>query len=138
MLFRSSLPTVNEVDQNSFRPLTGIMVLIDVTDIINDYCEKKFPSPYGDYGSYQLPLVSLRNLSLISFRPLTGIMVLITGSHRLAALREIEEFPSPYGDYGSYHVVSSRNIRKCKKQVSVPLRGLWFLSANCSNDLLWR
>ena len=37
----------------SFRPLTGIMVLI-VVDVAEDlkYDIIEFPSPYGDYGSY--------------------------------------------------------------------------------------
>ena len=41
----------------SFRPLTGIMVLT-VTRCIFDGRNvfEEFPSPYGDYGSYQHPL----------------------------------------------------------------------------------
>ena len=59
----------------SFRPLTGIMVLIGLgrgSAASSDV----FPSPYGDYGSYQ-------------DRP---------------KLKELwrKWFPSPYGDYGSY------------------------------------
>ena len=54
----------------SFRPLTGIMVLI----IIQPRLE--FPSPYGDYGSYQESFADIVEASYM--------------------------FPSPYGDYGSY------------------------------------
>ena len=84
-----------------------------------------FPSPYGDYGSYQGTMqeqlkleqevsVPLRGLWFLSwslvfhsvdsdrFRPLTGIMVLI------------------------YH--TAEKIENNNKPVSVPLRGLWFLS----------
>ena len=38
---------------------------------------KKFPSPYGDYGSYLKTLLQVRQMTTKSFRPLTGIMVLI-------------------------------------------------------------
>ena len=44
-------------------------------------------------------------------------------------------FPSPCGDYGSYrHLVAEREVHMLI-QVSVPLRGLWFLSRviNCRN-----
>ena len=37
----------------SFRPLTGIMVLIDgYFDWLEWLNMEEFPSPYGDYGSY--------------------------------------------------------------------------------------
>ena len=39
-----------------FRPLTGIMVLIDTSDEEDQGEIVLFPSPYGDYGSYQHPL----------------------------------------------------------------------------------
>ena len=85
-----------------FRPLAGIMVLIMKRIICIDSKDNKFPSPCGDYGSY----LDIKSLPLVN---------------------EVE-FPSPCGDYGSYlpmpkvlHVVT-------KAYVSVPLRGLWFLS----------
>ena len=63
---------------NSFRPLTGIMVLIDIVNLIQSFvAQKEFPSPYGDYGSYRL-----RNL------------------WKVLSLKR--KFPSPYGDCGSY------------------------------------
>ena len=89
--------------EEGFRPLAGIMVLIASTNklYILDYI--KFPSPCGDYGSY--PFLSIWDSSK---------------KHR--------KFPSPCGDYGSYpsrcHYRDGRRLQK----VSVPLRGLWFLS----------
>ena len=59
-----------------------------------------FPSPYGDYGSYQALIITC-SFFIISFRPLTGIMVLIENQRKGKALRAVM-FPSPYGDYGSY------------------------------------
>ena len=62
-----------------FRPLTGIMVLI--YHVCSDYYSSEtmeFPSPYGDYGSYQHP----------------ATFTLDSNTQ--------QEFPSPYGDYGSY------------------------------------
>ena len=102
----------NEVisfNSNSFRPLTGIMVLIvlSVDDgiqeglslfpspygdygsyrqgIMNHLAEtyaRKFPSPYGDYGSYQQPKSDYYHGESVCFRPLTGIMVLIRTLYR--------------------------------------------------------
>ena len=85
-----------------------------------------FPSPYGDCGSYQVWVETL-----MIFMP--------------------SQFPSPYGDCGSYRngrynkvwlvcrfrpltgiVVLIESIWggmcEFQKGVSVPLRGLWFLS----------
>ena len=39
----------------------------------------------------------------------------------------LAQFPSPYGDYGSYRALH-QNVKEYKNVVSVPLRGLWFLS----------
>ena len=95
-----------------FRPLAGIMVLIW---LIEDerYENYEFPSPCGDYGSYQLRLSSATTIAPgKSFRPLAGIMVLIM----------------PYDSY------------KCPDGgvVSVPLRGLWFLSTTTAAGACWR
>ena len=96
-------------NQNGFRPLTGIMVLIK-EDAIRNYVENMgFPSPYGDYGSYQS-----------SIQPFSWYRSL---------------FPSPYGDYGSYQG-NSVNERSTIINVSVPLRGLWFLSAPLINGFI--
>ena len=61
---------------SGFRPLTGIMVLIKLWHEAMQEGDAVFPSPYGDYGSYQKPLI----LVSCGMKP----------------------FPSPYGDYGSY------------------------------------
>ena len=60
-----------------FRPLTGIMVLI--LKFLDTHIGnlKQFPSPYGDYGSYRIITYSYMSFPYI-------------------------RFPSPYGDYGSY------------------------------------
>ena len=61
-----------------------------------------FPSPYGDYGSYH----EYENNGYTEescFRPLTGIMVLI-------------------------FLVLQKHTTENVGIVSVPLRGLWFLS----------
>ena len=39
--------------KSSFRPLAGIMVLIDLEALEMCYDDVQFPSPCGDYGSYQ-------------------------------------------------------------------------------------
>ena len=46
----------NDFNPNSFRPLTGIMVLIRFNAYGNLESANWFPSPYGDYGSYHKPL----------------------------------------------------------------------------------
>ena len=110
-----------------FRPLAGIMVLIW---LIEDerYENYEFPSPCGDYGSYQLRLSSATTIAPgKSFRPLAGIMVLINYDRRRSMLENMS-FPSPCGDYGSYLRHFSRTAGRKTGQVSVPLRGLWFLS----------
>ena len=62
-----------------FRPLAGIMVLIDNKDADTwNNTPQRFPSPCGDYGSYQ--------------------------KNKLGSMEKaISQFPSPCGDYGSYH-----------------------------------
>ena len=47
--------------------------------------QSKFPSPYGDYGSYQL-------------------------CRELGLKQQTFKFPSPYGDYGSYHAEREKKI----------------------------
>ena len=99
------LSTVNEVDQNkveeSFRPLTGIMVLI----VINLLLWIDFVRCFRPLTGIMVLIAKKMQESLgipKCFRPLTGIMVLICRSR--------------------YYEPPSRNV------VSVPLRGLWFLS----------
>ena len=92
-----------ELRGTSFRPLAGIMVLI-----------RK--------GSGNRCIRTGKK----SFRPLAGIMVLIclgTDGYRPTD----ETFPSPCGDYGSYHD-RFHDVQFELAVVSVPLRGLWFLS----------
>ena len=71
------------VETLSFRPLTGIMVLIHLI---------------GDDLAYLLQH---------SFRPLTGIMVLILDAECTDDTLDIM-FPSPYGDYGSYRQAATK------------------------------
>ena len=80
------------------------MVLITSDNFVNcGNTTREFPSPCGDYGSYLYVCMSFYWFSPSGFRPLAGIMVLIIN-------RKI-----PF--------LSARTIT-----VSVPLRGLWFLS----------
>ena len=62
---------------DSFRPLAGIMVLIDERSWLPVVQQTWFPSPCGDYGSYLKSLDIFFLLSIGGFRPLAGIMVLI-------------------------------------------------------------
>ena len=67
-----------------------------------------FPSPCGDYGSYR--------------------------DHILEEKRHDRKlFPSPCGDYGSYRTPCFPGENHLS-QVSVPLRGLWFLSTKAERD----
>ena len=111
----------------SFRPLAGIMVLIFYHTI--PQCRQ--------FGGFR-PLAGIMVLidgertdedvySTLGFRPLAGIMVLINCLFLVIRFSPSREFPSPCGDYGSY----LRLIFPEKQPyttVSVPLRGLWFLS----------
>ena len=63
----------------------------------------KFPSPYGDCGSYQVQQGKGKGRTT-RFRPLTGIVVLIA-KHSILSIQTAN-------------------------RVSVPLRGLWFLSGD--------
>ena len=89
--------------RKSFRPLAGIMVLIPVASGYKaEIGVEKFPSPCGDYGSYPYVPTIIPPKPWTSFRPLAGIMVLISCGCQIN--------------------------RYTKDYVSVPLRGLWFLS----------
>ena len=48
-------------------------------------------------------------------------------------LLPLPTFPSPCGDYGSYHLRTASEPGR-PDEVSVPLRGLWFLSAVSLHD----
>ena len=87
-----------------------------------------FPSPCGDYGSY---LARLRRPCICRrrrFRPLAGIMVLImTGVLKKPPITTWSFRPlAGIMVLINYRIMPQRYL--CK-HVSVPLRGLWFLSA---------
>ena len=79
---------IEDFDVISFRPLTGIVVLID-----ND----------KRTGNFQLRC----------FRPLTGIVVLI-GFSSAGNSGLVSMFPSPYGDCGSYQGDDVRDELYCR------------------------
>ena len=68
-----------EKNLSDFRPLAGIMVLIEV-------------------------YICVLSLSM-NFRPLAGIMVLIGVHFQVIEKDGKYIFPSPCGDYGSYHAL---------------------------------
>ena len=146
---------------DGFRPLAGIMVLIDAGNrtLTTEY--DMFPSPCGDYGSYHSRPSNRFVFNTIRFRPLAGIMVLIKGANNMTDEEKKIKFPSPCGDYGSYHnsdlyrgmiiptcfrpltgimVLIFLHFRMLRDDttVSVPLRGLWFLSFNSREVILWK
>ena len=118
-----------------------------------------FPSPYGDYGSYQhVTHYIVEGGPFDVSVPLRGLWFLsgqLVGYSKL-----IHQFPSPYGDYGSYPSVISTYSSMCAigfrpltgimvlisyllrifrlsfENVSGPLRGLWFLSAPLINGFI--
>ena len=73
------MTTITETMTSSFRPLAGIMVLISCGHTGTVQIYGTFPSPCGDYGSYQLQTFSVLSSQLV-------------------------KFPSPCGDYGSYRL----------------------------------
>ena len=93
-----------------FRPLAGIMALIGI-------------------------MIYLNNDGTDCFRPLTGIMVLIKYTASIIIPKSDTKFPSPYGDYGSYQF-EREGKQLLNQPVSVPLRGLWFLSAPFINAFM--
>ena|GEM_PF-2155424 len=119
---------------SGFRPLAGIMVLIQTVlidgliagrlvsvplrglwflsrlNFLTNLKKFKFPSPYGDYGSYHLSLSFLMAFRHLVSVPLRGLWFL---SRRLQT-----------------------RVRLPGRAVSVPLRGLWFLSAPFINGFM--
>ena len=83
-------------------PLRGLWFLSLSLITGNKSSNQSFPSPCGDYGSYQTGKKPQRSQLVESFRPLAGIMVLI--DYITSCMDWLEDL------------------------VSVPLRGLWFLS----------
>ena len=57
-------------------------------------------------------------------------MVLIL-NQQTRNLGQCDLFPSPCGDYGSY-LIEDERYENYDFEVSVPLRGLWFLSSTPS------
>ena len=86
----------------------------------------KFPSPCGDYGSYHIRLKKEYGEKLIGFPSPCGDY----GSYRgiYMCVIAVYEFPSPCGDYGSYRRPFPSHRKRRQIYISVPLRGLWFLS----------
>ena len=88
-------------------PLRGLWFLSPWTPWLRVRCSARFPSPYGDCGSYD--------------------------TNDYTENEVLSMFPSPYGDCGSYRLIIIGLTSKIFKNVSVPLRGLWFLSWNVIN-----
>lgn len=63
-------------------------------------------------------------------------MVLIIQIILVEATTRIVKFPSPCGDYGSYRQHYDYKCIPRNQEVSVPLRGLWFLSAPFINGFM--
>ena len=77
LIFKNDTVEVREKKTGSFRPLAGIMVLIGTIEPWQPNTNREFPSPCGDYGSYQSLIPCGSSVAIPSFRPLAGIMVLI-------------------------------------------------------------
>ena len=96
---------------------------------MNYHKQHKFPSPCGDYGSYHVVNAVNSYDGYFEFPSPCGDY----GSYQLERVRgclhKNDKFPSPCGDYGSYLLSTEYITQEEMKKVSVPLRGLWFLSA---------
>ena len=123
-----------KIIMGSFRPLAGIMVLIKFGSHAS-VLWYEFPSPCGDYGSYLFHDFFYEYANDDWFPSPCGDY----GSYQSRkddSIREVyEEFPSPCGDYGSYQNYGYI-FRHQLFTVSVPLRGLWFLSAPFINAFM--
>ena len=87
-------------DFNVSVPLRGLWFLsMNFDGEVNDVT-LQFPSPYGDYGSYRVPVLIFVISNL--------------------------EFPSPYGDYGSYQEIDRREQYK-GQDCFRPLTGIMVL-----------
>ena len=87
----------------------------------------QFPSPCGDYGSYRHGTRSYCSFKLESFRPLAGIMVLIKMKFSPKYRLTLASF-RPLAGIMVLIVMALVAIAVLNLRVSVPLRGLWFLS----------
>ena len=90
------------VDSKVSVPLRGLWFLSVEQFAATHDSMRLFPSPCGDYGSYQTLHDIWKSVWLL--------------------------FPSPCGDYGSYQPCPIP-FHQRHGRVSVPLRGLWFLSS---------
>ena len=117
---------IAKVDRNVSVPLRGLWFLSSCTGRNFIRRPRPFPSPYGDYGSYQLMFPMQVWVETLSFRPLTGIMVLIRGFLPVNTRNGICFRPLT----GIMVLIDGILNREWQKYVtvSVPLRGLWFLS----------
>ena len=86
------------------------MVLIDFAEKMECVGLITFPSPCGDYGSYQAYAYTETNVDRLDFRPLAGIMVLIRTLYRW--LYEAVEMAF----CGADHIFSSFFVF-CKKMI---------------------
>ena len=117
-----------------FRPLTGIVVLIGKREIIYTFLKLSFRPLTGIVVLILYAANTLYRKFDGSFRPLTGIVVLITSEYGTTISILEEKFPSPYGDCGSYRL-PILSLDSPQSTVSVPLRGLWFLSHKMRSSL---
>ena len=92
-------------------PLRGLWFLSTTLPMKPTRLFQPFPSPCGDYGSY---------LNEVNHDKVSEIK---------------KSFPSPCGDYGSY-LATMVCIQPYAAMVSVPLRGLWFLSNTMIDSLV--
>ena len=58
MVLIEGMEWLKKIAGMSFRPLTGIMVLINDDYFRFNGYGNLFPSPYGDYGSYRLSCIT--------------------------------------------------------------------------------
>ena len=87
-----------------------------------------FPSPCGDYGSYPGGIPTEVNKWQLGFRPLAGIMVLIVLSTPPAFVLSQDQVSVPLRGLWFLSDSQDSDMEDAGKIVSVPLRGLWFLS----------
>ena len=97
---------------------------------VRRYVLPMFPSPCGDYGSYQGTGIAVAQQERQVSVPLRGLWFLSgnTQSTHSPIHDKNSMFPSPCGDYGSYRQDAQCFNGRLEGKVSVPLRGLWFLS----------
>ena len=85
-------------------PLRGLWFLSKEAFYKRQKAAEKFPSPYGDYGSYQQE----EGWSLNEIKALFPSPYGDYGSYLMVMVCMLSyvpmKFPSPYGDYGSYRL----------------------------------